>query len=206
MVVLYFFLRLRNTRDENRRLSFMGKLEHMDIIGTVLFLGTICCLVFSLQWGGQKVPWKSSEVIGLLVGFFLLTLAFIYCQWKRGDDALIPLRVLRQRSIMMGSCYLFFFGMLNYAVCCVKLLPPHNMIAADPPPKYSFYLPFYFQRVQGVAATTSGVRIIPMVLPQIVSLIVVGALVTKWRIYVSLSSLPTGPLGQVNLTVFRYRI
>lgn len=89
----------------------------MDFAGATLFLGAICCLILALQWGGQTLPWSSSTVIGLFIGSGLLSLLFAFVQWKRGDDALIPLRVLRQRSILMGSCYLFFFGMLNYVVC-----------------------------------------------------------------------------------------
>ncbi|KAL8643668.1 MAG: hypothetical protein Q9226_008201 [Calogaya cf. arnoldii] len=48
----------------------------------------------------------------------------------------------------------------------------------------SFYIPFWFQAVQGVDAMTSGVRLIPLFIPQMVSLIAVGALVSKWGYYV----------------------
>ena len=97
----------------------------MDIVGTVLFMGAICCLVLALQWGGQIMPWRSANVIGLLVGFGMLTLLFGFVQRKRGEDALIPLRVLRQRSILVGSIFLFFTGMLNYVVCCSGLVRLH---------------------------------------------------------------------------------
>lgn len=88
----------------------------MDIMGTVLFLGAICCLIFALQQGGQTVPWNSSKIIGLFVGFGIAILAFSFVQWRRGENALIPLRVLRQRSILIGSCYLFFVGMVTGVV------------------------------------------------------------------------------------------
>ena len=50
--------------------------------------------------------------------------------------------------------------------------------------QYSFYLPFYFQAVQGVSATISGVRMIPLVLSQIVSIILTGAIISKRGYYV----------------------
>jgi hypothetical protein len=50
-------------------------------------------------------------------------------------------------------------------------------------------LPIYFQSIQGVSATQSGVRFIALVCPQIVSLVVVGAIVSSWGYYVSISFL-----------------
>lgn len=121
LLLLAVFLRLNDTGDdENRKIALQAKLKRLDILGTVLFLGTICCLILALQWGGQTMPWKSSKVIGLLVGFGLLAVAFAYTQWTRGDDAIVPLRILKQRSICVGSAFLFFFGMLNYVVSFIR--------------------------------------------------------------------------------------
>lgn len=50
----------------------------------------------------------------------------------------------------------------------------------------SFYLPFWFQAVQGVDPIVSGVRFIPLILAQMVALIVTGALVTRWGYYVNI--------------------
>ena len=113
---------MKGTHNENRRISFKAKLARLDIVGTILFLGTICCLILALQWGGQTLPWRSSQVIGLCVGSGLLAMVFGFVQWKRGDNALVPLRILKQRSILVGSSFLFFFGMLNYVVS--RNLPP----------------------------------------------------------------------------------
>ena len=88
----------------------------MDILGTAIFLGAVCCLILALQWGGESLPWTSPTIVGLFVGFGLLVPIFGLVQWKRADDALIPLRILKQRSIAAGSTFLFFFGMLNYVV------------------------------------------------------------------------------------------
>lgn len=97
-------------------MTLKEKLKRLDILGAALFLGAICCLILALQWGGQTKPWKSSQIIGLFVGSGLLSTLFGFVQWKRGDDAVIPFRILRQRSILLGSIFLFFFGMLNYVV------------------------------------------------------------------------------------------
>ena len=174
---------MEGSHNENRKIPFKLKFARMDILGTTLFLGTICCLILALQWGGQTLPWKSSKVIGLFVGFGLLATVFGIVQWKRGENAIIPLRILKQRSIFAGSTFLLFFGMLNYVV------RPNNALVCtqritDDSSKYSFFLPFYFQGVQGVSATSSGVRIIPLVASQITVVIMTGAIVTRWGYYV----------------------
>ncbi|KAL8725329.1 MAG: hypothetical protein Q9166_007435 [cf. Caloplaca sp. 2 TL-2023] len=164
LALILIFLRLRETNNEDRSLSLKEKFQHMDLVGTITFIGSICCLILALQWGGQTMPWSSAKVIALFVTSGVLGIIFGYFQWKLGDRAIIPLRILRQRSILSGSTFLFVFGMLNYV--------------------YSFYLPFYFQAVRGSSATSSGVRMIPLVLPQILSIILVGAIVTKFGVYV----------------------
>ncbi|KAL8733781.1 MAG: hypothetical protein Q9181_003463 [Wetmoreana brouardii] len=97
-------------------------------------------------------------------GSGVLMLGFGYLQWKRGEDAIVPLRILGQRSVFAGAMFLFFYGVLNYT--------------------YSFFLPFYFQAVQGSTAIRSGVQMIPLVISQVTVLIAVGAITTKWGHYV----------------------
>ncbi|KAA8572234.1 hypothetical protein EYC84_002860 [Monilinia fructicola] len=164
MLLLVLFLKVQSVPNQYTSLSLRRKFANMDLIGTVTFLGAICCLTLALQWGGQIKPWHSSQIVGLLLGFCLLAIAFCYVQTRRGENALIPPRVLRQRSIFVGSLYLFFVGMLVYI--------------------YSFYLPFYFQAVQDVLPVTSGVRIIPFVLAEIILIGVMGAVVSHTGHYV----------------------
>jgi hypothetical protein len=136
----------------------------MDPIGTFIFLGAVCCLLLSLVWGGQTYPWNDSKIIGLFVGFGLLTICFCYWLWRQGEVALIPLRILRKRSIAMGSITLFAIGFaLNI---------------------YGYYLPLFFQSAQGISATMSGVRQIALILPDILAIGLTGFIVTKWGYYV----------------------
>lgn len=110
------FLKLNISNEGARQLPLKKKLQYMDALGTVLFVGSICCLLLAFQWGGQSRPWRSSVIIGLFVGSGLLIIGFGYVQWRRGETAIIPLRVLRQRSILMGACFLFFLGMASIVV------------------------------------------------------------------------------------------
>ncbi|KAM4064611.1 major facilitator superfamily protein [Hirsutella rhossiliensis] len=137
-VVLVFVPIRQSSNQANRDLSLKEKLRHMDAVGTVLFIGTVCCLLLVLTWGGNTYPWSDPRCIGLFVGFGLLSACFCYWIWRQKDMAPIPLRVLLQRSICMGAFTLFCIGMTSQI--------------------YAYYLPIFFQSAQGVSTTTSGVR------------------------------------------------
>lgn len=115
--MILLFVRIRQSSNQvDRSLPLKTKLGNLDFLGTVLFLGAICCLLLVLQWGGQTYPWSDSKCIGLFVGFGLLTVLFCVWQWYRGDRAIIPFRILRKRSIWMGALVLCFLGMSSLVV------------------------------------------------------------------------------------------
>lgn len=164
LVVFFFVPFAKSHNDTTRELPLSQKLRRLDAVGTVLFLGLITSLLLVITWGGQQYAWNDSRIIGLFVGFGLLLLTFCYWNWKQGERALIPLRVLRKRSICMGAITLFAYGIILYV--------------------YGYYLPIFFQSVQGATTTDSGVRYIALVVPQILALVLTGAIVTKWGYYV----------------------
>lgn len=116
LILLSVFLDIKVRDNENRIKPLKDKLNSMDPLGCFIFMATICSLLLALEWGGQSKPWDSPTVIGLLVGFVALTCLFIYLQWKRQDQALIPLRVFRKRSIFTSAMVLFFLGASSYLV------------------------------------------------------------------------------------------
>ncbi|KAI9879023.1 MAG: hypothetical protein M1830_009822 [Pleopsidium flavum] len=165
LLLILCFLKLKNLDETGIQLPLRAKIRELDAGGAILIISSICCLLLALQWGGTTYPWRSSTVVGLFVGFGLLFVAFGLLQWRLSERATIPLRLLRQRTVLMGSLYLFFLQMTNFTD--------------------TYYIPFYFQAVQGVSVTTSGIRYIPLVVPQIVAIVVTGAIVTATGHYVS---------------------
>ena len=115
-ILLLLFLDLKASENENRKKPLKQKLEHMDFGGCLTLIGAVCCLLLALQWGGQTMPWSSSHIWGLFIGFALLLSIFSVLQWRLGEKATIPLRILRQRSILAGSGVLFFLGASLYLV------------------------------------------------------------------------------------------
>ncbi|KAL4738633.1 major facilitator superfamily domain-containing protein [Aspergillus similis] len=125
----------------------------------ILIMASVCCLVLALHWGASSLPWGSSRVIGLFIGAGLLPIAFVITQSRLKDRATDPLRVLRQRSIMMGALFSFFLEMSIYVTL--------------------YFIPFYFQSAQLVSPTTSGVRGIPLAVSQIAAVVITGAIVSR---------------------------
>ncbi|CAK5266378.1 unnamed protein product [Mycena citricolor] len=144
--------------------SFKEKLLRFDPMGTVVFIPAIICLLLVLQWGGSKYPWRNGRVVALLVVFGVLIAAFIAIQVRQGDQATVPPRIIRQRSILSGIWYTFCVGSSFFLL--------------------SFYLPIYFQSIHNVTAVKSGISTLPMILSIIISSIVVGLLVAQLGYYV----------------------
>ncbi|KAF2806678.1 efflux pump antibiotic resistance protein [Mytilinidion resinicola] len=163
LVLVPMFIRVRLSNDALRKMPVLVRLRRIDWIGTVLFTGAFTCLFLALQWGGQIKPWKSPEVIGLIVGFALLLGVFVWTQKLMGERSLIPLRLLKQRTVLFGSMYL----LLMYLALSV----------------YLYYIPIYFQAIRGTSATNSGVRIIALDVSRVVFVVIAAALVTKWGHY-----------------------
>ncbi|OAG09464.1 MFS general substrate transporter [Paraphaeosphaeria sporulosa] len=153
-----------DTNKGNLQLPLREKLRHLDLISTVIFLGAIVSLLLALQWGGRTMAWNSAKSIGLFICFGTLTIIFIIAQWKLGEYATIPFRIVRIRSVYMGAMVLFFLGVASISL--------------------AFYLPLYFQAIQGVSATHSGINMLAYVAPTIVSIGITGALVSKLGHYV----------------------
>lgn len=128
MLLSIIFLRLGDLKNEDRQLPLMAKLKQMDFLGATLLVAAVSCLLLALQWGGATYPWRSSIVIGLFVGAGSLLAAFCLLQIYLGENSTIPPRIFRQRSVFMGSFYIFFLNMSNYIVSPTAPLHKNSVI------------------------------------------------------------------------------
>ncbi|KAK8180309.1 major facilitator superfamily domain-containing protein, partial [Phyllosticta capitalensis] len=120
------------------------KIYQMDLLGTAVLLCAFTCLILALQWGGTTKSWGSSDVIGVLVGFGVIIALFLVIEWWLGDRALMVPRLLKQKTLGLLCVFQFF----NSSVFMLLL----------------YYLPIYFQAVNGVSAAQSGIRNLPFIL------------------------------------------
>ncbi|KAJ5199662.1 hypothetical protein N7491_009540 [Penicillium cf. griseofulvum] len=139
--------------------TFKEKLLQIDPIGTILLICTITSYILPLQFGGQTKAWNSSTVIGLLVGFSLMVIAFMAWEWFQGERAAFPPRLMSNRLILVNAIYAFLFAGSYFIIV--------------------YYLPYYFQSVQNVNPTMSGVRNLPLIVSMSLAIIASGGSITK---------------------------
>ncbi|KAF8246149.1 MFS general substrate transporter [Wilcoxina mikolae CBS 423.85] len=144
-------------------LTTIDKLQKLDILGCLFFVPPCIMLLLGIQWGGNNYPWKSGQVLGLIIGCIPLFCIFIAWEHHKGSDAMVPLGIIRQLTVAT-SCLTMFFQMGGALLM-------------------TYYLPIWFQVVKDANPTASGVMMLPTILAQVLLAIVCGALLTKLGYY-----------------------
>lgn len=161
VVVIFFLLDIADPA--NKPTSLVEKLKHLNLSGVLVLVLGVVCLCLALQWGGTKYAWNARRIIALLVlaGLFLIAFALIQVAWPK--TATLPPRIFIQRSIFSGF----------WVSCCQG---GHIVMLI-------YYLPIWFQAIQNVSAVSSGIHLLPMVIPLIISAVVTGQLVSRIGYY-----------------------
>ncbi|CRK21202.1 hypothetical protein BN1708_013032 [Verticillium longisporum] len=87
LIIVFFFHAPAAARPVEA--TWREKLLQMDPIGVALVMAAIICYILCLQYAGQTEAWNSSTVIGLLVGFVLLYVAFAAWEYFQGERAML---------------------------------------------------------------------------------------------------------------------
>ncbi|KAI4851222.1 MFS general substrate transporter [Aureobasidium sp. EXF-8845] len=148
-----------------------------DLVGVALIMGALVTYSLAMQYGGQLKTWNSSLVIGLLVGFALILVVFVAWERYSGERAIIVPRLLMQRHVGVGSIFAFFFAGSYYLVI--------------------YYLPIYFQSIDGATPIMSGVNTLPFILAATLAVVSAGLFLTKTGLAapLQLCSAAVGVLG-----------
>ncbi len=131
------------------------RLHHpIDYLGSALMVAGVTCLLLVASWGGTEYPWTSSTIIELTAAGTVLILLFI-AQEFRAPEPLLPPRLFRERIFTVSSAIGLIVGATMFGAIA--------------------FIPIYLQVVKGVSATSSGLRLVPLMLG------VVGTSVTSGR-------------------------
>ncbi|KAH8754376.1 major facilitator superfamily domain-containing protein [Diaporthe sp. PMI_573] len=143
--------------------------QKLDLVGFGLFAPSAVLFLLALQLGGNRFPWSSATILGLFDGGFLG--AFFFCLWEgqRGDRALMPTPIIRQRVVVVS--------MLHHAFITSTITLS------------TFYLPYYFQTVLNKSPVTSGVDLWPSILSQLIFTILSGVYIKRVGFYLPLAVL-----------------
>ncbi|KAJ5201344.1 uncharacterized protein N7498_006007 [Penicillium cinerascens] len=141
----------------------LQRIKNLDLIGCAIFIPAIFMLLLAMMWGGTEKPWGSATIIGLFVGSGVTLMLFVGWEHYKGDGAMIPGNLIVRRtitfSVLFSFCHFGSLGILNY------------------------YLPEWFQAVEGASPLESGTRVLASVLAQIVGTLSSGILARKVNFY-----------------------
>ncbi|KEZ43465.1 hypothetical protein SAPIO_CDS4659 [Scedosporium apiospermum] len=147
-------------------LPWIQKIRQLDIPGATLLLGATSCLNLALQWGGIVYPWSNAKVFGCLIGFGLLTIVFLYLQFRFKESSTVPLRIFRSRTVS--------------AACAFMMLVQVAMVLQ------SYFWPIYFQSVRNTSARDSGINMLPMIVSNSIGTVCAGWIASMYGHYVPL--------------------
>lgn len=142
------------------------RLEHpIDYLGSALMVAGVSCLLLVASWGGTEYAWTSTTIIGLSVAGAALIVLFML-QERRAVEPLLPPRLFRERIFTVSSAIGLIVGATMFGAIA--------------------FLPIYLQIVKGASATSSGLRLIPLMLGVVSTSVISGRLISnsgRYRAY-----------------------
>jgi hypothetical protein len=130
------------------------RVAQLDLLGTLFLMPAVVCLLLALQWGGSKYQWNNPRLTILFVFFGVLISIFIGIQFWKKENATIPPRIIKKRSVAAACWFAFCMGSSFFTMI--------------------YFIPFWLQAVQGVSAVESAIRNLPMVIGLVTVCIISG--------------------------------
>ncbi|MGW0197669.1 MDR family MFS transporter [Nonomuraea sp. NPDC003201] len=134
-----------------------------DYAGIAVFTVAISALLLGLtEKGLDGNTWTDASVAGPIVLAAALLAVFVLVE-RRAASPIMPMHLFGNRTYTLVNVTSFFTAFCMYAGVV--------------------FLPRYFQQSLGVSATESGLRIYPMTLAMVLGSVVMGALMSRTRVY-----------------------
>ncbi|MFF0145738.1 EmrB/QacA subfamily drug resistance transporter [Amycolatopsis sulphurea] len=130
----------------------------IDYLGFLLIGLAATGLTLVTSWGGSTYPWGSPTIIWMAVGSVVALVLFVFVE-LRAKEPTLPMRLFRNPVFTISGILSFVVGFAMLGALS--------------------YLPTYMQYVQGTSATSSGVRMLPMVIALLIASLVSGSLVSR---------------------------
>lgn len=148
LALVWFTLHIPHTRRPHR----------LDVAGATLLVGGLVPLLLVLEQG-RDWGWRSPLTLGLSAGGVVMLVLFVLAEKRAGEDALIPLRLFRSRTVAVGSAASLVVGTAMFGGLAV--------------------LPLYLQIVKGQTPTEAGLSLLPLTAGIMVSALLSGQLISR---------------------------
>lgn len=102
--------------------TLLRKLGRLDFFGIAAIIPAIICCLLSLQWAGTVYAWDSTRIVTLFMTSFVLLCCFIGIQFWKKDNATLPPRIMKNRSVAgavwfsfaLGACFFIVVYYVNF--------------------------------------------------------------------------------------------
>ncbi|KAL1897369.1 hypothetical protein Sste5346_004105 [Sporothrix stenoceras] len=121
--------------------GILHKLGRFDWVGSVLFTAGTTAFLYGLTTGGVANPWSSYKVlVPLIIGPFVV-LFFGYYEWYWAKEPIISRRIFNNRDMLLTYVMTILHGAILWSLL--------------------YFLPLYYQGVQGYKPIVSAVAVLP---------------------------------------------
>ncbi|WP_455382123.1 MDR family MFS transporter [Salinispira pacifica] len=144
------------------RLEPRGERTGLNYLSALLMIAAFVPLILALQLDKSQFPWGGAVTLGLLAGFVVMFVLFLYHS-RVDPNPILDLALFRNRVFTSANLALFFFGagFLSTVI----------------------FLPLFMVNVLGVSATSAGVSIIPLSAGVVIGSFTAGQLVSRFGHY-----------------------
>ena len=153
-ISVFFVLKLPQKEEKNWKIN----LGRIDFLGALVLVFAVFGMLLGLD-RGSNVSWSIPLSYGPLVASVLLFALFILVEMKYAAEPFAPGHIIFDRSLFAGYlCNFFSFG---------------GWLAGI------YYIPLFFQAVDGHGAAASGVRLLPAILAGVTGSLLGGLVMKK---------------------------
>ena len=125
---------------DHRKESLSRKLKRVDFVGAVLIIAAVTCLLIGFD-NGSNESWSSSTARGCILASVAFFAAFFYVEINVAVEPFAPASVLLDRTLAACLASGFFIYGAWFSIL--------------------YYLPLFWQAVEGLSATQASVRLLP---------------------------------------------
>ena len=154
LVMIPLFIKLRGPQN-----SFFQKLAKIDWIGSVIFVASTTGFLIPLSWGGVSYPWTSWRTfVPLSVSALGLVILYMY------EERVATYPIIRTSIFKNRNAAAAYIGVVIHGMVVVGSL---------------YYLPLYYEAVQGLSPILSGVALFPETFTVAPGAFIVGTLISR---------------------------
>ncbi len=130
----------------------------IDYLGAATVVASVSAFLLYTAWAGPELGWTSGTSLTLLVGGFVLAVAFVFIELHAAEP-IIPMRLFGNSIFSIANAFGFLIGVAMFG----------SMI----------FIPVYLQVVDGMTPTESGLAMLPMVVGIFTTSIAAGQLMSR---------------------------